>query len=265
MNWKLPPTKPGMMWINRSLELQIILACNWRCIACDQGSQFTSFDFIRKGTMTVQQIGHFIAEMKAFNAYLGRIRILGGEPTVHPKFFEILELLHAELVATGNVGQLEIISNGSHQDRLRKASQWAKIRVSGSRAKEGSHVANLIHTPASLGYEGRMCNAPWHCGISLNYYGYFPCSSGAGIARFADWMKWQRVALPTCKKPNNAVMETWPDLQEMCNHCYHGLKDEHKVRCGTSDPNRNKPGEHIRSQLEQWKAGKKADWRVYGQ
>lgn len=263
MNWKEPPADGSKMWLNKSLEMQIILACNWHCIACDQGSQFSSFDFIKKGTMTVDQMWHFIKEMKSANAYLGRIRILGGEPTVHPKFKEIVELLHAKLVPT-HVGQLEVVTNGSHPERIQSVRHLIKPRVSGESQKQSAHVANLVNTPASLGYEGRMCSAPWHCGISLNYWGYFPCSAGAGIARFEDWMKWQRLTLPTCVNPCNAVRETWPDLQELCNRCYHALRDEDKVKCGTSDKSKNAPGSHIRGSLNAWASGKKAGWQAYG-
>lgn len=264
-NWKLPPEDPSKMWLNRSMEMQILLACNWACVSCDAGSNNSRFDFVKKGTMTPEQINHFCSEMKSKNAYFGRIRIMGGEPTVHPNFKELVQLLHDQLVPD-YIGCLEVVTNGSHPERIKEVRHLLrKARVSGENAKQAAHVANLIHTPASLGYEGHMCNAPWHCGISLNYWGYFPCSSGAGISRFEDWMKWQRRELPTCKQPGNVVREAWPDLQELCNHCYHGLRDEDKVRSGTSDPSKNKPGEHIREKIEAWKAGKKVEWNVYGQ
>ncbi len=66
--------------------------------------------------MSFAQIGHFVGEMKTANAYFGRIRILGGEPTINPKFAEICALLHKELVTTGHVGVLEVITNGSNPE-----------------------------------------------------------------------------------------------------------------------------------------------------
>lgn len=264
MSWKDAPTEPGLMWLNKSMELQILLACNWHCIACDQGSQFGGFDFVKKGTMTMDQLGVFAGEMIENRAYLGRIRILGGEPTVHPKFQMMVEFLHHTLVPR-HVGCIEVVTNGSHPERIaRVAHLIRKARVSGERQKAAAHVANFLHTPESLGYRGTVCRAPWHCGFSLNFYGYFPCSSGAGIARFEDWMRWQRLALPTCKKPGSAVRENWPDLQDLCSHCYHGLKEKDKVMCGTSDPKRNAPGPHIAPKLDAWRQGKKAEWPVYG-
>jgi hypothetical protein len=262
--WKMPPTTEKL-WLNASMELQIILACNWRCVACDQGSQFSSFDFVKKGTMTMEQIQHFIDEMKSKNAYIGRIRVMGGEPTVHPKFDSIMRLLHESLVKTKHVARLEIVSNGSRPEILKTVRSIAKVRTSGERVKNETHVANLVQTPISLGYQGTVCSAPWHCGFSLNAYGYFPCSSGAGIARFEDWMIWQRTELPTCERPGNVVMEAWPDLRQLCDHCYHGLRESDKIRCGTSNETMNKPGKHIAKQIDDWKHGKKVEWKIYGQ
>lgn len=259
MNWKAKPTDPLKLWINNSMEMQILLACTWNCIACDQLSNFHSIAWIRRATMTLAQISAFVAEMHTHNAYIGRIRILGGEPTLHPKFKEIIEYLDTELVQKHHVGRLEVITNGSHPERHNAVKHLAKIRVSGEEEKQRSHVANLAVTPASLGYEGKMCSAPWHCGFSFNYYGFFPCSAGAGIARLRDAMKYQRLTLPV-----KGVRETWPELQELCDQCYHGLKDEHKQRCGTQLVQLNVPGKETWEHLSGWLMGKTPDWKVYG-
>jgi hypothetical protein len=264
MNWKDPPADSGKLWLNKSIEIQVMLACNWDCPACDQFSQFPQITWVKKGTMTVAQIEYFAQEMRTTNSYFGRVRLVGGEPSLHPKLPAIVDLLN-QLVAEGHVGQLEIVTNGSHPEKIQAARGAAALRVrtSGNSEKEKHHTANLLHTPVSLGYEGKACSAPWHCGISLNTYGYFPCSSGAGIARVEDWMKWQRLTLPTCVKPCNAVRETWPDLESLCGHCYHALKSEDKVKCGL-DAAKNEPGEHIKPILDEWKAGRQPTWAVYG-
>ena len=212
--------------------------------------------------MTLPQLEYFVCEMKNRNAYIGRIRLVGGEPSIHPKLTQIVDLLHSEFVPTF-VGRLEIVTNGSHPERiLPLSSYFEKIRISDERDKQKYHTSNLVHTPASLGYEGRICNAPFHCGFSLNYFGYFPCSAGAGIARMQDWMKWQRLELPV------SVLQTWPDLQLLCNHCYHALKPEHKIKCGTGTIDGqhalNAPGKDTWQHLAPWLQGKQADWPVYG-
>ena len=265
MTWKDKPADPSKKWLNKSLEIQLLLACNWDCCACDQGSQFSGFSWVKRGTLSIPQIEHFCGEMKTANAFFGRLRLVGGEPSLHRNVCQIVEMLHAELVVTGHAAEIEMVSNGSHLEKIAPIRHlMSRVRVSGEKAKQKHHTANLLHTPESLGYEGKMCNAPWHCGISLNYWGYFPCSSGAGVARFEDWMKWQRLTLPTCTRPCGAVRETWPDLQQLCNRCYHALRPEDKVKCGTSDPEKNAPGEHIKPMIDAWKSGLVPDWPVYG-
>lgn len=275
MNWKAPPADPQKKWLNKSLEIQILLACNWTCTACDQFSQFSSIGWIKKGTMSLKQIEHFIGEMKSTNSYIGRIRLVGGEPSLHPKLKEIIHALHWELVVPGYIAQLEMVTNGSHPEKIESAKQSEnpalplKVRVSDENDKQRSHTANLPATPLSLGYEGKPCSAPWHCGMSLNMYGYFPCSSGAGIARLMnDMPRWQRLTLPQCVEPCKAVQETWPDLADLCGHCYHALKPEHKIKCGTGQ----QPGQHALNapspetwaQLSPWLSGQQPDWKIYG-
>lgn len=261
MNWKA--SKPGKLNINKSMELQLMLLCNWHCQACDQHSQFPQIAFVRRATMTMEQIEKFIGEMRDADAYIGRIRLVGGEPTLHPKFAEIVDVLYAALVPE-YIGRIEVVTNGSHLEKIAPVkSLIGKVRVSDENDKQRTHVANFVTTPAERGYEGKMCSAPWHCGFSLNYYGYFPCSSGAGIARMKDWMVWQRLMLPI---PN--VRETWPDLQQLCNYCYHGLRPEDKVRCGTGllpgQELLNVPSAVQQAELDPWLAGKKPTWSVYG-
>lgn len=209
--------------------------------------------------MTIEQIQIFADEMWAENAYIGRVRLLGGEPSLHPKLIEILEILN-QLKSDGHIGRVELITNGSNNKKIRSHGKSIdKVRVSTEADKKKHHIANLAKTPYSQGYQGTMCNAPWFCGISLNYYGYFPCSSGAGLARLMnDVPRWQRLSLP------NPVMEEWSDLQELCNHCYHGLKEEDKVNCGTDQFELNTPNPEMWGHLGPWLTGKQADWKVYG-
>jgi len=212
--------------------------------------------------MSPTQVQHFATEMRENNAYLGRVRVLGGEPTAHPKLAEISEIL-CELVKEGHVGALEMVTNASNMDAVHDVRHfYNKVRRSDENEKQKTHTANLVHTPAILGYRGKVCSAPTFCGISLNYYGYFPCSSGAGLARLMDDMeRWQRLSLPK-KKP----LEEWSDLEDLCQHCFHALKPEHKIKCGTDKYELNVPHPKVWNFLGGWLNGKKPEgWKVYGQ
>lgn len=264
-NWKDPPADSSKVWLNRSLELQILLACNWSCTACDALSQFHGVSFVKRGTMTLGQIEHFVAEMREANAYFGRIRIMGGEPSLHPKLLDIVQLLDTQLVQHGHVGRLELITNGSHPEKLLPLRGLVRVRVSDEQDKQKHHTATLVHTPQALGYTGKRCSSPEHCGWSLSCYGYAPCSAGAGIMRLRDLVgQHGLMSLPVVKGTEN----NWPQLQSLCDLCYHGLKDEHKIKCGTGQqPGQhelNTPSAEVWGHLSPWLSGKAADWPLYG-
>ena len=267
MGWKDKPADSAKVWLNPSLELQILLACGWSCQSCDAFSQFHGISWIKKGTMSMAQIQFFCSEMENANAYFGRIRILGGEPTGHPRFADVVRLLHERLVQHGHVGHLELITNGDAPEKIEPVKHLIKkVRVSGEAAKQRSHTANLRATPKSLGYEGKRCGQPEFCGWSLSYHGYAPCSSGAGIMKLRDLMAiHQRTSLPA----QNGTEQTWPELQSLCDECYHGLRDEDKVKSGTGMlPGQHKlnvPNADVWENLAPWLHGKNADWPVYGQ
>ena len=266
VNWKSAPTDTLKNWIGKSLELAILLQCDWECTACSAYSNFHSIAFTRKGTMTLDQIRYFIEQMHDANAYLGRIRILGGEPTIHKFFHEIVKLLHAELVENGHVGFLEVITNGDHMERIAPVKHlFHRVRVSGERDKQKHHVSNMRATPESLGYEGIRCSQPTYCGAQLNHWGFFPCSAGAGIARLTDTVeKYKRVSLPIVGGPD----ANWNNIQELCNKCLHGLREKDKVKCGTGTKSGqfalNAPSPEVWNHLAPWLQGKQADWDVYG-
>jgi len=263
MNWKSPPADQSKVWLNKSLEIQILLACNWSCVSCDQFSQFSKFAWVKKGTMSLEQIAHFCAEMRAGNFYFGRIRLVGGEPTIHPRFGEIVGMLREELIDNGHVAVLEVVTNGSHPEKIKPVAHLInRVRVSDDNDKQKHHTANLIATPASLGYQGKRCNQPEHCGWSLSYYGFAPCSSAGGIMRLRDLMsEHQRTSLPQVK----GTEANWPKLQNLCDQCYHALRSEDKIKSGTSDPSRNMPSEEAAVHVNKWAGGHKPDWKIYGQ
>lgn len=77
------PCSPG------NIEIILTFKCDLRCndcsIICEQAPS--------EEQMTLEQITRFIQESVAQKRYWKLIRIIGGEPTLHPQIIEVLQLL----------------------------------------------------------------------------------------------------------------------------------------------------------------------------
>ena len=73
----------------KHVEIDITYVCNLKCNACNRScSQAPSREHV-----DLVQIEKFIAESIAANSKWHRMRLLGGEPSLHPELFEILDKL----------------------------------------------------------------------------------------------------------------------------------------------------------------------------
>ena len=70
-----------------TIEVDLSFKCNLKCFNCDRSCNQAPDN----SNMTVSQIGKFVQESVANKREWYRIRILGGEPMLHPDIFEILE------------------------------------------------------------------------------------------------------------------------------------------------------------------------------
>ncbi len=71
------------------LELDITYACNLHCFNCNRSCEQARTN----DHMSVAQIRHFLAESRDRGQKWRMIRVIGGEPTIHPNFLEIIGLL----------------------------------------------------------------------------------------------------------------------------------------------------------------------------
>lgn len=89
-------------------ELDIVNFCNLSCYACNRFMD----SMPTKNKMTLEQIKRFVDESIELNWNWRELRVMGGEPTLHPEFKEILhELLRLKDNKPSIV--LKVITNGS--------------------------------------------------------------------------------------------------------------------------------------------------------
>jgi uncharacterized radical SAM superfamily Fe-S cluster-containing enzyme len=99
------------------LEIEINSVCDVNCPMCDRFS-----DVAVDRSMTVKQIEKLIADSIELDWPWERITILGGEPTIHPKFRETVVLLTDYKRSYRPDLLLQVFTNG--QGRLEENRQF---------------------------------------------------------------------------------------------------------------------------------------------
>lgn len=171
---------------HRIIELNITFNCNLKCLNCARSCRQAP----DRANISIEQIKKFIMESQKKNRRWETIVILGGEPTLHPDIFEILELLVSYKKQRGNKTTLKLVSNGfgsEVKNVLAKISP--QILVNNTNKKSvinrffSFNIAPVdLEEYAKADYSNK-CLITKSCGVALSKYGYYCCSNAAGIDR----------------------------------------------------------------------------------
>jgi hypothetical protein len=200
------------------LDIDITYACNLNCYNCNRScEQAPTGEHV-----SVAQIKRVIDEWVAADYRWKRIRLLGGEPTVHKDFSVILHLLREYRDRWSPTTILEVITNG-HGEKVQRAIAMIPddVRVDNT-SKEtrvqphfGSFNVAPIDTREYRDADfGNGCWVIENCGTGLGPNGYYVCSVASGIDRIFGWDVGRR-HLPL-------VTDDMVDhLERFCSHCGH--------------------------------------------
>ncbi len=189
-----------------SIELEITLRCNAACTQCSRHCNSFSYG---ESDMTITQIQKFIDQVISAPINLGHVTVMGGEPTVHPRFEEIVHLLYTSLVLDDKAVYLEIATNGIKSVPDSILSLPVIIRTNPVSGKD--HRCQFI-APADTGQKTKPCDIPHTCGMALNCYGYFPCGAGGAIIRLFDIKELIRYDLPL-------NLSEFGSIERICSLC----------------------------------------------
>lgn len=171
------------------IEIDITYACNLHCYNCNRS--------VRQAPealhMPLDTVRRFVDESIAAGKRWKRIRVLGGEPTVHPEFFEILaELRRYRAWHTPCV--IEVVTNG-HGDFVNAQIKqigndiWIENSAKEGVVQAGFRPFNLAPTDDPH-YRGASfkngCAIIHDCGMGLTPMGYYPCAIAGGIDRITQ-------------------------------------------------------------------------------
>ena len=201
-------------------ELHLTYKCNLSCVNCNR----TSFlDNPLTEDMTLEDVKDFIRQCNELN-WKPWFVIIGGEPTLHKDFQEIIRLSREYL---GRDGTIQVWSNGYTQHSrdllgLVNVTYLASI-VEETFKPQGSQVLSqddIFVSPKDFGMERDYCfyHGSQICGISVDHDGYMPCSIG-GMIDGALELGLRTKNLSDLFNNSKAAAIT----KKMCEHCGHNL------------------------------------------
>ena len=171
-------------------EIDITYKCNLKCINCNRSCTQAPGSI----EMPVSAIESFIHQSIEQNNQWKRIRILGGEPTLHSRIFDIIELLtDYQLTANPDV-RLELGTNYFGEKVHRVLSKLPDNIIIKSTLKTSR--INLFK-PFNVAPEDTCfnifsdyssgCRIIEDCGLGLTPSGYYMCAVAGGIDRIFQY------------------------------------------------------------------------------
>jgi hypothetical protein len=199
------------------LEILLTTRCNLYCFNCDISCRQAPSD----SYMSIGQIQKFIHESLDTNWLWTRIRLLGGEPLLHPQFLEIIKLFEGYKKIKPSC-RIEVTTNGfgvEVNEMLTRLPSWCD--VGNTRKKTVIHDFSSFNiAPVDLkeykndDFSG-ACIVTQYCGIGLSMHGFYPCAVGAGIDRVCGF----DIGIKELPSINGSRLKT--QLETLCGYCGH--------------------------------------------
>lgn len=204
------------------IELDITYECNLKCLGCNRSCTQAP----TKESLSLDDIKRFVQESIENNHYWELINVLGGEPTLHPEFKEIISWIYTEYIEKFSPETiLQIVSNG-YEENSRLLCEEMRTLFKNVRIDYGSYKSEKV-----VEYFSPFNDAPiddpkykdadfskgcWvtsYCGIGFNGKGYYACAVAGGIDRILE----NNREIKALKDLNQQILEN--QLNEFCRLC----------------------------------------------
>lgn len=169
-----------------SIEIDLTYLCNLRCNNCNRSSAQAP-EAVHIGLDAVRQ---FVDDSLLARRNWSRIRLLGGEPTLHPDFMAILDEL-ARYRAVHPDTSIQLVTNG-YGAKVKRILQSIPKSIYVENSSKNSDVQPGFG-PFNLAPQDSVtyswadyrngCAIASTCGLGLTPQGYYPCAIAGGIDR----------------------------------------------------------------------------------
>lgn len=170
----------------RTMELDITDHCNLHCDMCSRGGDIVG-DNYKRGQLSLEDIERFIEESRSLKHNWRHIRIIGGEPTLHPQLFPIAETLfkycrevNASLALHTNGISPRVSDIVTHLSSVCPGIQFENTQKSYGRGGiNKQQFQSLYIQPSDIGMASALetgnCWVTAACGVGLASTGYGIC------------------------------------------------------------------------------------------
>jgi hypothetical protein len=166
--------------------------------------------------MSLEQVRHFLEEGRASRVQWKYMGVAGGEPTTHPQFLEIMNLILAYRARYFPKARVLLFTNG-YGERVNKVLSLlppgVQVENTAKTTRVQAHFRTFNVAPMDVeGYGGadfsNACYVTWLCGLGVTPYGYYPCAVAGAIDRTFG-LDLGRKTLPEPDDPMIAELRTF--------------------------------------------------------
>jgi hypothetical protein len=199
------------------IEIDITYKCNLKCINCNRScTQAPS-----EAEMPVATVEAFITRSIEQQISWKRIRLLGGEPTLHSRFFDIVDLL-LDYQRIYNPSVRLVVGTNFCGRRVRRALKRlpASIVIKSTLKTSRTNLFRPFNlAPVDTRYNRFSdytcgCRIIQECGMGLTPTGYYMCAVAGGIDRIFGY----RLGRPSLPEPSDDFSAQMAVFCPLCGH-----------------------------------------------
>lgn len=168
------------------VEIDITYKCNLKCANCNRSCTQAPSEI----EMSVATVETFIEQSVAQRIPWKRVRVLGGEPTLHSRFYDIIDCL-MEYRRVHNPGVLLVVGTNYHGRRVRRVLERLppSIAIKSTLKQSRTNLFRPFNVAPVDTLFNRFsdyscgCRIIEDCGLGLTPSGYYMCAVAGGIDR----------------------------------------------------------------------------------